>query len=56
VNLTLFSAKNLRIICLFREKVITLHPISIKNVEKMKSLNLLNAIIIIRLQGAGGSD
>lgn len=22
----------------------------------MKSLNLLNAIIIIRLQGAGGSD
>jgi len=33
-----------------------LHPISIKSIETMMSMNLINGLIIIRLQGAVGSD
>jgi len=51
-----FFIKNLQIVCLFRRNTIILHPISIKSIEKMMSMNLINGLIIIRLQGAVGSD
>jgi hypothetical protein len=50
------SAKKQQNVCWFRKKVITLPPKFKKNKEKMLNLNLISAIIIIRLQGAAGSD
>ena len=49
-----FSKDLFQFVCLFNRKVLLLQPIS-KNM-KMKSLNLISNIIIIRLRAAAGSD
>ena len=45
----------MRIVCLFRGKVVILQPLNKNGEEIMMSLSLLNNVII-RLRGVAGSD